>query len=306
MSEVDEIVELVDEEIDVDPKLLVKLARKDLKAAVLKLSKSDIRFLVDYYYTMQEHRISVGNQVRSLGDEPNVLLSHLFGETQNVEKTIKSALDIYTDHEPVGNWLKSIYGIGPVISAGFLCHIDITKAPTLGHILSFAGWEPDIKWEKGQKRPWNAKLKALCWKAGESFVKLSKKEECFYGRLLVKRKMQEVNNNEAGLYKEQALARVGTVGKTTDAYKYYSEGKLPPAHIHARARRYAVKILLSHLHTIMYWNEYKTAPPVPYAMAHRGHVDYIPPVNMYLFPGLEEALKESIPAGWVDLKKLVE
>jgi hypothetical protein len=43
-----------------------------------------------------------------------------------------------------------------------LARIDIVKAPTAGHIWRYAGLDPTVRWNKGEKRPWNAGLKVLC------------------------------------------------------------------------------------------------------------------------------------------------
>lgn len=54
---------------------------------------------------------------------------------------------------------------------------------------------------------------------------------------------------------------------------------LPPAHIHARARRYAVKMFLSHLHHVQTVDYFGKLPPLPYAFEqmptedHRHFVD---------------------------------
>ena len=166
-----------------------------------------------------------------------------------------------------------------MIAAGLLAHIDITKAAHVGHIYSFAGLHEGAVWAKGQKRPWNAQLKTLCWKLGESLVKVSGDEDAKYAQLYVQRKAQEVAKNEAGDFAEQA-ARILTAknyGKDTEAYKCYIQGKLPPAHIHARAKRFAVKILLSNLHEVWYEIEYGEKPAKPYPLAHLGHADKIEP-----------------------------
>jgi hypothetical protein len=49
--------------------------------------------------------------------------------------------------------------------------------------------------------------------------------------------------------------------------------------LHARAKRYAVKLFLAHLHEVWYREHYKTAPPIPYPIAHLGHAHYIAPPN---------------------------
>ena len=56
------------------------------------------------------------------------------------------------------------------ISAGLMANIDITKVQTAGQIQAFAGLDPTREWNKGEKRPYNARLKALCWKIGQCFI----------------------------------------------------------------------------------------------------------------------------------------
>lgn len=323
-------------EADFNP--LVKL-NKDLREASKTLTRQEARFLVDYYYQIQEDRISLNNQIRALeeSNEPHSLVDWVAGNMQSFEGQIKRALDYYSDSDPVGEWSRGIHGIGPVIAAGLLAHIDIEQAPTAGHIWSFAGYNPDVKWlgqEKAKKvvaefndiedieelihalavkvkrhpaklrniaskfaegkpitrahlvkalsvRPWNAKLKTLCWKIGESFVKVSNKPDAFYGQFYQQKKAEYTERNENGDYAEQAaqILEEFNYGKTTDAYKAYSQGKLPPAHIHARAKRKAVSLFLAHWHHVAYVNQYGKLPPNPYPIEHQGHAHYIAPPN---------------------------
>ena len=121
------------------------------------------------------------------------------------------------------------------------------------------------------KRPYNAKVKTLCWKLGQSFVKTCNNPNSVYGKIYQQRKVYEQEKNERHEYKEQAEAKAKIVGKTTEAYKYYSQGMLPPAHIQARAERYAVRIFISHLHKVMYMVEYGVEPPKPFAISILGH-----------------------------------
>jgi hypothetical protein len=168
--------------MDIEP--LNRLSR-DLRKAATTLSADEARFLVDAYYQMQDNRIRSAAQVRQLTEsgEPHDVLRWLEGNAETLENSIKSALDKYSASHTVGAWARSVVGVGPVICAGLLAHIDITKAPTAGHIWNYAGLNPSISWEKGQKRPWNSALKTLCWKLGESFVKVSGNETPFMGRL---------------------------------------------------------------------------------------------------------------------------
>jgi hypothetical protein len=121
---------------------------RDLKVAALKLSDDEARFLVDSYYTMQEDRIRADHQRRSLEEtnQPHSVLEWLFNQSETLEKQIARALDSYSDASAIGLWAKSICGIGPVITAGLLSHIDIHQAPTVGHIWRFAGLDPTMQW----------------------------------------------------------------------------------------------------------------------------------------------------------------
>jgi hypothetical protein len=263
-----------------EPEPLKRLT-KDLKRAAVTLSKGEARFLVDSYYQMQENRIRADGQIRSIDQaeirEPHETLSWLSANSATLERNVKSALDSYGDAHLVGRWSKSIVGIGPVLSAGLIANIDIEKAPTVGHIWRFAGLDPTVTWEKGKKRPWNASLKTLCWKIGESFVKVSSHDADFYGKIYLARKAYEIGKNDSGVLADQAAAKLEKfkIGKTTDAFKAYSTGKLPPAHIHARAKRYAVKLFLSHWHGVAYQDHYHTLPPKPYVITHLHHVHEI-------------------------------
>lgn len=256
----------------------IDVLTKELRKAAATISEVEARFLVDAYYVIQEDRKRSGNQIRSMGGEPSSpVLSWFFVQNDRLEGTLKIILDKYTDARPIGAWLKSIYGIGPIIAAGLTAHIDIRKAPTAGHIWRFAGLDPTMKWEKGKKRPWNASLKTLCWKVGQSFMKFSNNPDCFYGQLYRQQKEKYIRKNEAGDYRERALELKEKYNKNTEAYKHLTNGKLPPAQIDAMARRWVVKIFLSHLQAKWWELETGEKPPKPFAIAILGHGHEIPP-----------------------------
>jgi hypothetical protein len=158
-----------------------------------------------------------------------------------------------------------------------------TKAETLLKFATTDAKGKEIKFTEGTlakaaaKRPWNASLKTLCWHIGESFVKVSHNEKDIYGKLYLERKDYEQSRNALGELKDQAAAKLEKckIGKDTEAYGYYSKGFLPPAHIHARAKRWTVKLFLAHWHEVAYMVEYQTAPPNPYAMERLGHAHII-------------------------------
>lgn len=290
----------------------VKLT-KDLKDASRLLSREESIWLVNAYYRWQDERIAAASRLRlSKDEEPNRLIQWTFDNMQIAENQTKLALNHFVKRYRVGNWLMSICGIGPVIAAGLLAHLDIRGKQYPSSFWRFAGLDPTAIWMKGQKRPWNAALKRLMWLAGESFVKVQANKNDFYGKILVARKQTEWEQNLQGKFAEQATnaITVKKYDKSTTAYLFYSgqispsfvkelletEGSipqgikattigdekpmLPPAHIHARARRVVQKLFVSHIHQVMHEDYYGVTPPKPYAFDHmEGHHDFIEPPN---------------------------
>lgn len=256
---------------------------KDLRKAAASLGVREARYFVDTYYQLQDNRIAAGNQQRALSEdeEPSAHIDWLNVQMRTLEQQIKGVLDRWSAAQPMGAWAREIVGIGPVFSAGLLANIDITKAPTAGHIWRFAGLDPTDKWGKGEKRPWNASLKRLCWLIGESFVKVSGHKNDRYGKLYLQRKEYEGRKNEQLEYKDQATAALARIKDRKKAKKDFvallESGKLPPAALHERSKRWAVKLFLAHWQAEAYRQHYKTEPPKPYAIAHLGHVHEIQP-----------------------------
>jgi hypothetical protein len=293
------------ETIGLEP--LAKMAL-DLRKSASTMGPKQARYLVDAYYTTQDFRIRAAGQARAAAEdeEPHALLTWTFDAYELIEIQIRKALHEFAKSEKPGEWALSIHGIGPVIAAGLLAHIDVNpwrcmnvKAKkkcrqdaacsaacgfhpvhTAGGVWRFAGLDPTAKWEKGKKRPWNADLKVLCWKIGESFARLRNSPNDIYGKVYDERKALEVAKNERGDFSELAaetlaLKKFGD----NDTRKCYEDGKLPPGRLDLRAKRYAVKLFLSHYHHVAYETKFGTPPPKPYVIEHMGHAHYIKPPN---------------------------
>lgn len=294
--------------IDLIP--VISRLNKDTKLAAQRLTPREARYLCDLYYQMQDQRIRAAHQDRAMSDEsePSSVFAWLRGQSETLESRVQTLLDAYSKGHRIGRWMRSVTGIGPVIAAGMIAHLDVGKAPTPGHFFSFAGLSPDQKWAKGQKRPWNARLKVLCWKLGESFVKSQGIDGSFYGPLYAKRKAYEWDRNLKGENANAASDKSDRFGDDTNAKLWYTGqinpewarmvldgGKpfpqsipenarvkngtrmIPPAHVHARATRWTVKLFLSHLHQ-RWWefsNPGRAYPCTPYAIAHLGHMHMI-------------------------------
>jgi transposase len=265
----------------VSEKTLVRRARRDLAKG---LDADQARFLVDFYYAIQDFRIRAEGQVRALAQGKDTgtfeIGDWLSVETRALEEEIVPALDAWAKAHVPGRWMQSIHGIGPVIAAGFLAHIDITRAPTVGHIWRYAGLDPTVKWGKGQKRPWNAGLKVLCWKTADSFVKQRNNPKDVYGKVYEERKALEVERNLAGRFANQAAASLRDKKiRDPETRAVYEAGQLPAGRLDMRARRYAVKLFLAHGHHVMYEDHYGEPPPKPYALTHLEHAHFISPPN---------------------------
>lgn len=261
----------------------MKILDLDIIKASSELGPNEIRYIVDLYYQIQDYRISSNNQAKALerSEEPNYLISSVKATFADIESDIKAVLTKWAKQRPEGEWLNSISGIGPVISAGLMSYLRCADYETVGHIWSYAGLLPEHRRRKGQRISWNPKVKTLCWKIGESFVKVQNRDSDIYGQVYVARKALETERNERGEYAEQAkqILEEFNYERETATKAFYESGKLPPSHIHARAKRYAVKLFLSHYHHVCYELAHGKAPPYPYVIEHLGHVDYIAPPN---------------------------
>lgn len=130
------------------------------------------------------------------------------------------------------------------------------------------------------KPPFNKDLAVLCWKIGDSFMKRSGNENSLYGRLYRERKALEIQRNNAGMYADQAKIQLESknYSKGTTTYEALSQGKLSDAQINERAKRWAVKLFISHMYEIMYMDYYKEKPPIYYTLAKDPeHNKYIGP-----------------------------
>ena len=256
----------------------VERLSRDLRNAAKTMGVKEARYFVSTYYDLQDYRIAAANQQRKLleGAQPSAFIEWLNKNLATLEDQIRAMLDKWSGNQPMGIWARNCVGIGPVISAGLLANIDITKAPTVGHIWRFAGLDPTRKWQKGEKRPWNASLKRLCWIMEESFVKVSGNEKDIYGKIYLQRKEYEKQRNDSGQLADQAHERIARDKAAKrkldpDLVKLLESGRLPQMALHERAKRYAVKLFLSHWFEEAYRTHYGKEPPKPYPIAHLGH-----------------------------------
>jgi hypothetical protein len=253
--------------------------RRDLRKTMDPMSIRQARALVDAFYAVQDFRIQANNQrgQAAAHGEAHEVVDWLAESLRLLEDNIERALDVFTSTETTGMgvWLRSIVGIGPVLAAGLLAHVDVTRQPTVGHLWSFAGLNPEARWERGSKRPWNARLKLTCWKISNSIVTTRGHANSYYGPLYDQRKAYETERNLAGYNSALAAERLAA-NPNDERASSWKLGQLPPAHVEARARRWTVKLFLAHFWQESYRRHYGTEPPLPYPITFLGHIHVIP------------------------------
>ncbi len=264
---------------------------KEVVLTAANLNDAEIRLLVSNYYIAQDARKRGDMQVRHLGDlsgGKNVppMLEYVANAGATVEEAVKKGMLAYAQASAPGRWCLAQVGVGAVITAGLLSHVDITKAPTVGHIWSFAGLNPAMVWEKGEKRPYNAALKQVIFHLGECFKRTSGDPDSLYGGIYKSRKAFLVARNEAGYNAERAKTYRT---QSAEVRKVLKEGKLPAGNLDRQACNYAAKIFLSHLHAVLYWDKFGKAPPKPFAISILGHAHEIVIPHLEMFLGLREA-----------------
>lgn len=259
----------------------VQRLSRDVIEAAKTMTDKEARYFIDAYYIKQDARIRAEGQVRSMSEEPHSAILWQVRNEEVMERQMVRVLDAWSLQSVPGRWMRSILGLGPVLSANFLAHIDIHRAPTAGNLWSFAGFNPAEEWNKGEKRPWNAELKKRCWLAASSWVRLKARADSFYSQVYIKHKERAIARNDAGGFAELAAKQLTkkNYSRDTKAKDCYQTGTLPPGHLEAYARRNTIKLFLSHLHQVMYEDAYGKPAPMPYALVHLAaeHAHFIPP-----------------------------
>ncbi len=166
-------------------------------------------------------------------------------------------------------WVKTIPGVSEVLAARLFCRLNLDHPAIKGpaSIWAYAGIDGG-SWRDRKKC--NRALRVVVHLIGDNLVRSgapvaasttkagatrSAREATSWYLLYQERKSYETERNERGDYAEQAareLERLKKLKENTAAFKAYSTGKLPAAHIDARAKRYIAKRFLLEL-----WREHR-------------------------------------------------
>ena len=269
------------------------------------LSDEEARLLIGLYFDFQRLRVATKNRTAKLmgGVRTDVVEATLRG-IRRLEAKVTAVLSAYAASTPWGQWALKVEGIGPMIAAALCAYVNPERFATVGKVWRYSGLDPTVKWEKGKPRPYSPRMKQIAYYIGESFIR---QPGSYYHTLFKGRKEYEWRKNLRGELGQQAMAMLP---RATEYQRYWIEGlvdpeyaaavargeassekpkllkrgesgfsMLPPIVIHARARRWVAKLFLAHFWEVRYWYQTGERPPKPYAIAHLGHVDYIPPYN---------------------------
>lgn len=192
----------------------------------------------------------------------------LHDQAEAYEKNLALGLKEVAGLTMPGQWLLSLFGIGPILTSGLIATFDVTKARYAGGFWAYAGLNPNMVWEKGQKRPFSMMARDLYFLATDCFVKISKNpKDTLYGGLFRKYRAHVEAKSKNGGYKhlaEEALAKKNI--KDAELRAIYEAGEIPAGRQYYTAKRMVGKIFLSHMWSVMYWDHYKSQPPLPYIL----------------------------------------
>ena len=176
-------------------------------------------------------------------------------ETSKTEERYKILMSEYLNNEELWNkWLIKIKGISSVLGSNLIKNFGYCETyQYVSSLWRHCGFDPDGAKgrKKGEKIHYNPKLKTLCWKIGDSFVKQRTQP---YRKIYDNEKIRQLKlmENEA----ENA-----------------PKNKL---HADLRARRKMVKIFLQHYYLVGRTLK-KIAVTKPYPHDKMGHKHFIPP-----------------------------
>ena len=204
-----------------------------------------VKYLIERYYQVQEHRMAVFAQVRELEEmeDDATLIKSYAEEFQRLEKNIAKDIEKAVKGHAMFPWFKSVKGIGPILSAALITNIDIERAQHPSSIWKYCGLAVDLdtgeaeKRVKGKKIEYNPFMKKTCWLIGESFVKTRGKYRTIY-------------DTSKAYYQKKYPKEVPVKG--TKRIKYTK------GHIHSMAKRRAVKHFLADMYA-----EWRTIEGLP-------------------------------------------
>ena len=220
---------------------------------------NDLRALVDFRAQIQKQRIAISNRLDALAREADeaqpttsALWERWFDELKDMESGIDDDIKANTDDYPIIALMTEVKGVGKVLAAQAVAHIDITRASHVSSLWRYAGFGVNADGErdrlqKGVKAPYNKGLKTICWKIATSFMRSNSPYREIYDKAKERYERERPD---------------------------WTKG-----HIHNAAVRKMIKIWLQHLWIV--WRQLEGLPvTLPYVFDDARHTHYITPEQM--------------------------
>ena len=207
---------------------------------------NDLPMLEHLRITFQRHRIQMSNRIVAVEQERSTVdtttIERYRQRFEELEKEVACEIAATVKEHEMWPWLDRVKGIGPGLAGCLVAHIDIERAETVSALWKYAGLGVSDgtadKPTKGQKLPYNAELKRICFLIGSSFMRAGSPYRREY-----------------------------------DEAKEHYQRQHPdwtPKHVDMAARRKMVKLFLSHFWRA--WREQRGLPVrEPYAMQVLNH-----------------------------------
>lgn len=195
----------IDEDLD-----LVRLTPEEVRHAA-KMQKHQAKALLGLYVSAQKQRVrarlkqSAHDRMKDLPVDSDLspryqeipILQRVEGNLYEVERDMGKMLVAYAKAQPLCRWAASVTGVEWLTAAQLFIEVDFHrcccepyrswKGPkrdeipkhacpglvTAGHVWSYFGLKDprEIKWGRGEKRPYNVRMKSVCFQIGEQFKK---------------------------------------------------------------------------------------------------------------------------------------
>jgi len=242
-----------------------------------------VRALVEVYYDVQKTRIAAQHRIRKAGEHGlseasvELLMDWVNERMEKQETELKAMVLKQINDEPLWKeWLEGVKGVGPCIAGGLMAWVgDCSRFDTISKLWAYCGMHvvdgEAPRRKRGERANWNGTLRTLCWKAGQSFVRVGEGYRDLY---LQEKARLRLLHAEPIPFDPPRLKKLKP-GEEAPAGEImrFSDG-----HIDAMARRHTAKIFLAH-----YWQRARELAGLPiraaYVVEHLGHTTPIPVVE---------------------------
>lgn len=227
----------------------------DTDVTLQHYNQRSMRDIVSAYYRMQSERsiLSAHSDKLQESEYNHDVLNRVSDVFVSIEDSLYPLFETFSLQYKVGQWALLHSGITPVFVAGLISNIDISKAYNVSSVYRYCGIDPSLTYVKGSKVLWNADLKSLVWKIGQSISKCTTSKNSFYVDLYHQNRTSCQQINLSGGYSHKAKDILTNRNiKNTAIRRKLESGFLPDVYIDAQARKFVVKIFLAHFHTVWY------------------------------------------------------